>query len=45
MFRKEPMGFEHLRVVIDEAKKFAGYLEELRDGLTPDDIMKHEMTR
>jgi hypothetical protein len=45
IFRKEPMGFEHLRVVIDEAKKFASYLEELRDGLTPDDIMKSEMTR
>ncbi|KFY06830.1 hypothetical protein V492_07707 [Pseudogymnoascus sp. VKM F-4246] len=45
MFRKEKMGYEHLLVVINEAKKFTGYLEELSGGLTSDDMMKAEWTR
>lgn len=40
MFRKEPMGYEHLRVVIEEAKKFDAYLLELNKGFTSDQIMK-----
>jgi hypothetical protein len=45
MFRKEKMGYEHLKVVIAEAKKFEDYLLELNDGFSPDDISKIEKTR
>ena len=45
MFRKEKMGYEHLKVVIAEAKKFENYLLELNDGFSPDDISKIEKTR
>jgi hypothetical protein len=36
------MGYEHLRVVIEEAKEFKDYLSELREGLLPDEVMKAE---
>ena len=45
MFRKEQMGYEHLEVVIAEAKKFEDYLLELNEGFSPDDISKIEKTR
>lgn len=40
MFREEPMGYEHIRVVIEEAKKFNAYLEDLNKGFSSDQIMK-----
>jgi hypothetical protein len=45
MFRKEKMGYEHLRVVIEEAKKFDDYLMELREGFSQDEISKIEGAR
>jgi hypothetical protein len=45
MFRGERMGYEHLCVVIEEAKKFKDYLSELREGLLPDEVMKAEGAR
>ena len=45
MFREEKMGYEHLKVVIAEAKKFEDYLLQLNDGFSPDDISKIEKTR
>ena len=36
------MGYEHLRVVIEEAKKFKDYSSELREGLSPEEVMKAE---
>lgn len=40
MFERKLMGYEHLRVVIEESRKFEEYLTELRKGFTPDEIMK-----
>ena len=40
MFRKQQMGYEHLQVVIEEAKKFDKYLLELNQGVTRDQIME-----
>lgn len=34
------MGYEHLRIVIEEAKKFDSYLLELNKGFTRDEIME-----
>jgi hypothetical protein len=45
MFRGERMGYEHLRVVIEEAKKFKDYSSELREGLSPEEVMKAEGAR
>lgn len=45
MFRKEKMAYEHLRVVIEEAKKFEDYLLELREGFSQDEISKIEGSR
>lgn len=36
MFKKVPMGYEHLESVIDEAEKFNKYLLELQKGMTAD---------
>lgn len=40
MFRREPMGYEHIRLVIEESKKFNTYLEDLNNGFSSDQIMK-----
>ena len=40
MFRKEPMGYKHIQIVIEEAKKFDKYLKDLNQGFTTDQIMK-----
>jgi hypothetical protein len=40
MFRGQPMGYEHIRLVIKEAKKFNTYLEELNKGFSLDQIME-----
>ncbi len=40
MFRKERMGYEHIQIVIEEAKKFNKYLKDLNQGYTTDQIMK-----
>ncbi|RDL37540.1 Uncharacterized protein BP5553_04973 [Venustampulla echinocandica] len=40
MFEKSMMGYRHLKLVIEETRKFGEYLVELRKGFTPDEIMK-----
>jgi len=40
MFRRQPMGYDHLRIVIAEAEKFEKYLLELNKGFTRDEMME-----
>jgi hypothetical protein len=40
MFRREPMGYNHLRIVIAEAEKFEKYLLDLNKGFTRDELME-----
>jgi hypothetical protein len=39
------MGYEHLRGVIEESKKFKDYLSELREGFSPEEVMMDEGAR
>jgi len=40
MFRREQMGYSHLRVAIAEAEKFEKYLLDLNKGFTRDELME-----
>ncbi|CZR51366.1 related to TOB3 (member of AAA-ATPase family) [Phialocephala subalpina] len=40
MFRKERMGYAHLRIAIDEKKKFEEYAVDLNGGFTDDEVAK-----
>jgi hypothetical protein len=40
MFKKVPMGYEHLKCAIQVAEKFKNYLLELQNGITSDE-QKH----
>ena len=44
-FRCKPLGYEHLRTVIDEAQKFEDYLKDLRHGFTDDELRRDQMER
>jgi len=45
MFKKEHMGYEHLRIVIAEAEKFEEYILELNKGFTHDELMEDRNER
>ncbi|ETS79874.1 hypothetical protein PFICI_07403 [Pestalotiopsis fici W106-1] len=38
MFRRVPMGYEHLQTVIGEANKFQQYIKDLNQGFTADQL-------
>ncbi|KAF5253481.1 hypothetical protein FANTH_1552 [Fusarium anthophilum] len=44
-YKKEPLSYKHLTVVINEAKKFDEYLLELNDTFTADDLQRHKGER
>ncbi|KAG5659545.1 hypothetical protein KAF25_002104 [Fusarium avenaceum] len=44
-YLKEPLGYKHLRAVIDEAKKFDEYLLELNRTYTADEIQRDKGER
>ena len=45
MFRKQPLGCEHLRCVIQEAKKFDDYLKEVQGNMTSDELKREQQER
>jgi len=45
MFRKQPLGCEHLRYVIQEAKKFDDYLKEVQGNMTSDELKREQQER
>lgn len=45
LYRKEELKFNHLKDVMDEAKKFDDYLNELNDGFSADDISRDRRER
>ncbi|KAF3797109.1 hypothetical protein GCG54_00009079 [Colletotrichum gloeosporioides] len=44
-YRRKPLGYEHISRAIDEASKFDEYSNELRRGLTADDILRERGER
>ncbi len=45
MYRRESLGYEHLRSVINEASKFDEYIKELHRNFSADEIAKDKMER
>ncbi|KAK0624599.1 hypothetical protein B0T17DRAFT_530561 [Bombardia bombarda] len=45
MYRQQPLGYEHLRCVIDEAKKFDDYLTEVHEGFTAEEMQRERGER
>ncbi|KAJ4044544.1 hypothetical protein NW761_008545 [Fusarium oxysporum] len=45
LYRKEALQFHHLKDVMDEAKKFDDYLNELNDGFSADAICRDRRER
>ncbi|KAK7697421.1 hypothetical protein SLS64_013559 [Diaporthe eres] len=44
-YQREPMGYEHLKIVIKEAEKFDEYLLELNEYFTADQIQRDKKER
>lgn len=44
-YQREPMGYEHLKIVIKEAEKFDEYLLELNENYTADEIQRDKKER
>ncbi|KAH8678493.1 P-loop containing nucleoside triphosphate hydrolase protein [Xylariales sp. PMI_506] len=44
-FRRQPLSYNHLNNVIQEALKFDDYLTELRKGLSADEVLKDQFVR
>lgn len=45
MYQKKPMGYKHLRAVINEAEKFEKYLYDLHGCFTPDALQRDKRER
>ncbi|KZL65862.1 AAA family ATPase [Colletotrichum tofieldiae] len=45
IYRKQPLGYEHIKSVIEEANKFNEYLKELNQGFSADDIRRGQGVR
>nr|RBQ93972.1 hypothetical protein FVER53263_20726 [Fusarium verticillioides] len=45
LYRQEALQFHHLKDVMDEAKKFDDYLNEINDGFSADDICRDRRER
>ncbi|KAF4339550.1 AAA family ATPase [Fusarium beomiforme] len=45
LYRQESLQFHHLKDVMEEAKKFEEYLNELNDGFSADDIRRDRRER
>ncbi|RYP92936.1 hypothetical protein DL770_000986 [Monosporascus sp. CRB-9-2] len=45
MYKREPMGYDHLTRVINETRKFEDYIKELNRGFTADQIQKDKGER
>jgi hypothetical protein len=45
MFRKQALGCEHLRCVIQEAKKFDDYLKEVQGNMSSDELKREQQER
>ena len=45
MYKREPMGYKHLKIVINEANKFDEYVLELHNGLSTDQMAREDGQR
>lgn len=45
LFRREPLGYEHIKRVINEADKFEKYINDVHQGFSTDQIQRDKMER